>query len=231
MVMTKSAADDTFTTADDWQEAGFDRKQAKALARIFARLERNQEALMAHQKTLASKEDLARLEKNQETLASKENLARVEKNQETLATKDALDSLRTLMIGIFIPIPLALLILLTGMVIIMLDLRQEVSAIRIQMTSLETRMTGLEDRMTNIEDRMTGLEDRMTNIEYRMTGLEGRMTNIEDRMTTLEAAMSKRLATRGLPGSPLNLAYAGGTGKGTQGLGGTPVLRSCIVCL
>jgi len=140
MVMTKSAADDTFTTADDWQEAGFDRKQAKALARIFARLERNQEALMAHQKTLASKEDfarleknqktlaskedlarleknqktlaskedLARLEKNQETLASKDNLARVEKNQETLATKDALDSLRTLMIGIVIPIPLAL---------------------------------------------------------------------------------------------------------------------------
>jgi len=187
MVMTKSAADDTFTTADDWQEAGFDRKQAKALARIFARLERNQEALMAHQKTLASKE----------------NLARVEKNQETLATKDALASLRMLMVGVFIPIPLALLILLTGMVIIMLDLRQEVSAIRIQMTSLETRMTGLEDRMTNIEDRMT----------------------------TLEAAMTKRLATRGLPGNPLNLTYAGGTGKGTQGLGGTPVLHSCIVCL
>jgi len=203
MVMTKSAADDTFTTADDWQEAGFDRKQAKALARIFARLERNQEALMAHQKTLASKEDLVRLERNQETLASKENLARVEKNQETLATKDALASLRMLMVGIFIPIPLALLILLTGMVIIMLDLRQEVSAIRIQMTSLETRMTGIE----------------------------GRMTNIEDRMTTLEAAMTKRLATRGLPGNPLNLTYAGGTGKGTQGLGGTPVLHSCIVCL
>lgn len=90
---------------------------------------------------------------HRKTLASKEDLARVEKNQETLATKDALASLRTLMIGIFIPIPLALLILLTGMLIIMLDLRQEISAIRIQMTALETRMTGGENRMTTLGPR------------------------------------------------------------------------------
>lgn len=41
MAMTKSAADDMLAAADDWQEAGFDRKQAKALARIVARLEKN----------------------------------------------------------------------------------------------------------------------------------------------------------------------------------------------
>ena len=173
MAMTKSAADDTFTAADDWQGAGFDRKQSKALARIVARLEKNQEALMAHQKTLASKEtlarleknqealvahqktlaskeDLARLEKNQEALASKENLARVEKNQETLATKDALASLRMLMVGVFLPIQLALLILITTMMVVMLDLSQEINAIKLQVSALETRMTAgvPEDKTT-----------------------------------------------------------------------------------
>jgi len=87
---------------------------------------------------------------HRKTLASKEDLARVEKNQETLATKDALASLRMLMVGVFLPIQLALLILITTMMVVMLDLSQEINAIKLQVSALETRMTGGENRMPTL---------------------------------------------------------------------------------
>jgi len=91
--MKEPAVFDTLAIANDLQEAGFDRKQSEGLAKIVARL------------VLTLQSDLSRLEKSQ-VQAIKDGFATV------MAEARAQ---RTIMYGVFLPIQLALLILMITM--------------------------------------------------------------------------------------------------------------------
>jgi len=92
--MKEPAVFDTLAIANDLQEAGFDRKQSEGLAKIVARL------------VLTLQSELSRLEKSQ-AQAIKEGIATAMAEARTQ---------RTIMYGAFLPIQLALLILMITMV-------------------------------------------------------------------------------------------------------------------
>jgi len=92
--MKEPAAFDTLAAANDLQEAGFDRKQSEGLAKIVGGF------------ALTLQSELSRLEKSQ-AQAIKEGIATAMAEARTQ---------RTIMYGAFLPIQLALLILMITMV-------------------------------------------------------------------------------------------------------------------
>ena len=165
--MKEPAAFDTLAAANDLQEAGFDRKQSEGLAKIVARI------------ALTLQSDLSHLEKNQ-ALAIKEGIATAMAETRTQ---------RTIMYGAFLPIQLALLILMITMAGFVMSLSAKVNTLDTRMTLVETRVSGLETRMDNLETRMGSLETRMDGLETRMDGLEARMDSLEASMGSLEASI------------------------------------------
>lgn len=89
--MTETAVFDTLAVARDLEQAGFDRRQAEALAR----------ALAAVQGSLATKEGLAGLRRE-----TKEALAQLE-----LRLESKIEALRTIMLVVFLPFQLTILAL------------------------------------------------------------------------------------------------------------------------
>jgi len=173
--MKEPAAFDTLAAANDLQEAGFDRKQSEGLAKIVARI------------ALTLQSDLSHLEKNQ-ALAIKEGIATAMAETRTQ---------RTIMYGAFLPIQLALLILMITMAGFVMNLSAKVNTLDTRMTLVETRVSGLETRMDGLETRMGSLETRMDGLETRMDGLETRMDGLEARMDSLEASMGSLEASMG----------------------------------
>ena len=165
--MKEPAAFDTLAAANDLQEAGFDRKQSEGLAKIVARI------------ALTLQSDLSHLEKNQ-ALAIKEGIATAMAETRTQ---------RTIMYGAFLPIQLALLILMITMAGFVMSLSAKVNTLDTRMTLVETRVSGLETRMDGLETRMGNLETRMDGLEARMDGLEARMDSLEASMGSLEASI------------------------------------------
>ncbi len=173
--MKEPAAFDTLAAANDLQEAGFDRKQSEGLAKIVARI------------ALTLQSDLSHLEKNQ-ALAIKEGIATAMAETRTQ---------RTIMYGAFLPIQLALLILMITMAGFVMSLSAKVNTLDTRMTLVETRVSGLETRMDGLETRMGSLETRMDGLETRMDGLEARMDSLEASMGSLEASMGSLEASIG----------------------------------
>ena len=165
--MKEPAAFDTLAAANDLQEAGFDRKQSEGLAKIVARI------------ALTLQSDLSHLEKNQ-ALAIKEGIATAMAETRTQ---------RTIMYGAFLPIQLALLILMITMAGFVMSLSAKVNTLDTRMTLVETRVSGLETRMDGLETRMDGLETRMDGLETRMGSLETRMDSLEASMGSLETSI------------------------------------------
>ena len=165
--MKEPAAFDTLAAANDLQEAGFDRKQSEGLAKIVARI------------ALTLQSDLSHLEKNQ-ALAIKEGIATAMAETRTQ---------RTIMYGAFLPIQLALLILMITMAGFVMSLSAKVNTLDTRMTLVETRVSGLETRMDGLETRMDGLETRMDGLEARMDSLEASMGSLETSIGGLEASI------------------------------------------
>jgi len=100
--MTETAVFDTLAVARDLEQAGFDRRQAEALAR----------ALAAVQGSLATKEGLADLRR-----ATKEDIANLRREtkealaQLELRLESKIEALRTIMLVVFLPFQLTILAL------------------------------------------------------------------------------------------------------------------------
>lgn len=111
--MTETAVFDTLAVARDLEQAGFDRRQAEALAR----------ALAAVQGSLATKEGLADLRRaTKEDIAglrraTKEDIANLRREtkealaQLELRLESKIEALRTIMLVVFLPFQLTILAL------------------------------------------------------------------------------------------------------------------------
>jgi len=107
--MTETAVFDTLAVARDLERAGFDRGQAEALARALAAVQGNlatKEAVANLRR--ATKEDIASLRR-----ATKEDIANLKENlvQLELRLESKIETLRTIMLAVFLPLQLTLLAL------------------------------------------------------------------------------------------------------------------------